>query len=72
MHIDVSSIITAIVSLILGYFAFNQNSKKSDLDKTQESHDYIQDQNARLNCENKRLLKEIEQLRKELDHETKH
>lgn len=67
VHIDVSNIITTIVSLILGYFAFSQNSKKSDLDKDKESHDYIQDQNDRLNKENKKLLKENEELREELN-----
>ena len=66
VHIDVSNIITAVVSLILGYFAFNQNSKKNDLDKTQESHDYIKEQNKRLNAENKNLLKENNELKEEL------
>ncbi|MCO0806683.1 hypothetical protein NGA74_01740 [Lactobacillus helveticus] len=73
MHVDVSSIITAIASLILGYFAFSQNGKKSDLDRTQAIHDYIQDQNDRLNAENERLVKENQRLKKELkNYETKH
>lgn len=67
MHIDVSNIISALVPLVLGYFAFSQNSKKSDLDKTKESHDYIQEQNDRLNSENKKLVKENEKLKKELN-----
>lgn len=67
MHIDVSNIINALISLVLGYFAFIQNGKKSDLDKTKESHDYIQEQNKRLNAENKKLLNENEKLRKELN-----
>ena len=66
MHIDVSNIITAVVSLILGYFAYTPNSKKNDLGKTQESHDYIKEQNKRLNAENKSLLKENNELKKEL------
>ena len=67
MHVDVTSIISTIVSLILGYFALIQNDKKSDLDKTKDDHDYIKEQNDRLNRENKKLLKENEELRKELN-----
>lgn len=62
-----SNIISALVSLVLGYFAFSQNGKKSDLDETKESHDYIQEQNDRLNSENKKLIKENERLKKELN-----
>lgn len=67
MHVDITSIISTIVSLVLGYFALVQSTKKSDLDKTKDDHDYIKEQNDRLNSENKKLLKENEELRRELD-----
>ena len=50
-----------------------QNSKKSDMDSTENNRDYIVEQNKRLNAENKELHKENDKLRKELsENEAKH
>lgn len=73
MHVDLNSIISALSALLLGYFTFKQNSKKSDMDSVENNRDYIVEQNKRLNAENKELHKENDKLRKELSkNEAKH
>nr|WP_232786133.1 hypothetical protein [Lactobacillus crispatus] len=60
-------------ALLLGYFTFKQNGKKSDMDSVENNRDYIVEQNKRLNAENKKLLNENEKLSKELsENEAKH
>lgn len=73
MHVDLNSIISALSALLLGYFTFKQNGKKSDMDSVENNRDYIVEQNKRLNAENKKLLNENEKLRKESNNnEAKH
>lgn len=54
MHVDLNSIISALSALLLGYFTFKQNGKKSDMDSVENNRDYIVEQNKRLNAENKK------------------
>lgn len=50
---------------MIAYLTFKESQKKSDRDEANDNHDYIKDQNKRLNSENLKLVKENENLRNE-------
>ncbi len=56
---DFTNLLQVLAPLIIGILTWRLNSKNSD-------HDYIKEENDRLNSECKRLRKENDDLRKEL------
>ena len=65
MHIDVSAIVQSIISFLVAWLVFKENSKKSDNQEAKDNRDYIQVQNKRLNTENTKLTHDNEKLTQE-------
>lgn len=64
MH-DITYLLQVLTPFVLGLLTWRLNSRNSD-------HDYIKEENDRLNAECKRLQDENGKLRKELEDERNH